>query len=66
VLRAVQVWQTKAASAPVDLDGTAQILLTTLEVNLSPQGFASLVALLRTEKKHMKIAPVPDMSGHKH
>lgn len=75
VLQAIQSWQSKVstgASSPtnsspaVNLDATAKDLLIMLQGQMTPRGFASLMAYIRTEKKHMKIIPVPDMSGHKH
>lgn len=52
--------------APVDLDGMAQSSVSALERQMSPQGFTSLIAYVRSQKKYMKRIPVPDMSQHSH
>lgn len=76
LLQSVQYWQSKTSaisgssaasvSPGVNLDAIAHDILTTLQGNLTSQGFASLMARVRAEKKNMKIISVPDMSSHKH
>lgn len=57
--------QIPSATSPT-LDSIAQNTLNAPQAQMSPTGFAALVSYLQTEKKHMKIIPVPDMSPHQH
>lgn len=75
VLQAVQTWHSKVPAgnssasitpASIDLDGVAQGILGTLQQQMSAAGFVALLSHVKTEKKHMQIIPVPEMSQHNH
>jgi hypothetical protein len=70
VLRNLQAWQAAFAAANsaaagqasvIDPDGLTQLTMGALQQQMSPAGFASLLAHVRAEKKNMKIIPGPNM-----
>lgn len=67
LLQSLGTWQTSvkpsAASPSVDLDGVTQSTMGTLQQQMSPSGFNSLMAQVRSEKTHMKIIPMPSMGN---
>ena len=69
LLQALNVWQASiksAGTAPlsrVDLDVVTEVTMDVLQRQMSPSGFSSLLAQVRSAKKNMKRVPVPDMSN---
>jgi len=67
LLQAAGTWQANVSAAKgtaVDLDGLTQNVITSLQGQMSTQGFASFLAYVRSQKKYMQRVPVPDMAQH--
>jgi hypothetical protein len=52
--------------AKPSLDDIAQSTVDRLRSAMSPAGFQRLEDHVRDQKRHMKIVPFPDMTGHSH
>jgi len=69
LLQALNTWQASITppawppAAPVDLDAVTQTAMGVLQQQMSPSGFDSLLAQVRSEKKNMKRIPVSNMAN---
>ena len=67
LLQALDLWQTSITpsatnlASAIDLDAITEGTMGALQQKMTPAGYNSLLVQVRSEKKHMKRVPVPNM-----